>query len=85
MRRSGKDEVMGIIVDIISENLDVSRERIKPGASIVDDLGADSLDMANILGAIEDKFEIEIPEDETIDIDTVDQLVEYIMGRIKEK
>lgn len=83
--QTSKEEVTRILEDIILESLNVAREKINPDASIVNDLGADSLDMANILGAIEDKFEIEIPEDEIIDIDTVEQLVEYIMGRIKEK
>ena len=56
------DEVKKIVIKIIKE---VNEKEIKPEASFVKDLGADSLDMAEIVMAIEEKFNIEIPDEES--------------------
>lgn len=63
---------------ILSEQFDMKEEKITPDTDIVDDLGADSLDVVDLLMSIEDEFEIEIPDDEVENLKTVGKLVKYI-------
>mgnify|MGYP002802301307 CR=1 FL=1 len=64
--------------DILVEQLDVEEEKVSMEASIMDDLGADSLDVVDLLMSIEDEFEIEVPDTEIENIKTVGELVKYI-------
>jgi acyl carrier protein len=68
------DEVKEVIV----EQLNVSPEEVKPEARFVEDLGADSLDVVEMIMALEEKFEIEIPDSEAEKIQTVQDVVDYI-------
>ena len=63
---------------IIVEQLDVSAEEVKPAASFVDDLGADSLDTVELVMAFEEEFDLEIPDDDAEKITTVGDAVKYI-------
>ena len=63
---------------ILSEQFDVEEDTISPDTSITEDLGADSLDVVDLLMSIEDEFEIEIPDGEVENIKTVGELVSYI-------
>lgn len=63
---------------ILSEQFDVEEDTITLDTSVVDDLGADSLDVVDLLMSIEDEFEIEIPDTEIDNIKTVGELVKYI-------
>lgn len=63
---------------ILGEQFDVEEDTITPDTSIADDLGADSLDVVDLLMSIEDEFEIEIPDEEIDNIKTVGELVKYI-------
>lgn len=65
---------------ILSEQFDVEEDSITSDTSIADDLGADSLDVVDLLMSIEDEFEIEIPDSEIDNIKTVGELVRYIEG-----
>ena len=56
----------------------VEEEKIGPDTSIINDLGADSLDVVDLLMSIEDEFEVEVPDDEIENIKTVEDLVKYI-------
>ena len=69
--------------DIIVETLGCDAEAVTPTASLADDLGADSLDVVDLLMSIEDEFEVEIPDEEVENIKTVGALVEYIEGHSK--
>ena len=62
---------------ILSEQFDVEEDTITPDTSITEDLGADSLDVVDLLMSIEDEFEIEIPDGEVENIKTVGELVSY--------
>ena len=62
---------------ILSEQFDVEEDSITLDTSVVDDLGADSLDVVDLLMSIEDEFEIEIPDTEIDNIKTVGELVKY--------
>ena len=66
--------VKGIVV----EQLGVSEDEVKPDASFIDDLGADSLDTVELVMALEEEFECEIPDEEAEKITTLKQAVDYI-------
>ncbi|HAB06527.1 MAG: acyl carrier protein [Alloalcanivorax venustensis] len=63
---------------IIVEQLGVKPEDVKPAASFVEDLGADSLDTVELVMALEEEFETEIPDEEAEKISTVQAAVDYI-------
>ncbi|HCF83140.1 MAG TPA: acyl carrier protein [Ruminococcaceae bacterium] len=65
--------------DIIADQLDIAeKDNITEASSITDDLGADSLDVVDLVMAIEDEFSVEIPEDEVENIKVVGDIVKYI-------
>ena len=65
---------------ILSEQFDVEEDKITAETTLADDLGADSLDVVDLLMSIEDEFEVEIPDEEVENIKTVGALVGYIEG-----
>ena len=69
------ERVRKILVDQLG---DISEDEVTPVASIVDDLGADSLDVVEIVMALEEEFEVEIPDEDAEKIKTVQQVVDYI-------
>ena len=66
------------VKDLISEQLDVKADEITEDSSIQDDLGADSLDVVDLVMALEDEFDVEIPEDQVENIKTVGDIVKFI-------
>ena len=68
------DKVRSIIVD----QLDVDEDKVTLNASIQDDLGADSLDIVDLVMSFEDEFDLEIPDDQVENIKTVGDVVKYI-------
>ena len=67
------------VKELIAEQLDVAdKDGITEASSITDDLGADSLDVVDLVMALEDEFNVEIPEDEVENIKTVGDIVKYI-------
>ena len=68
------DKVKGIIV----EQLGVDADEVTPGASFTDDLGADSLDIVELVMAFEEEFDIEIPDEAAEKIGRVQEAVSYI-------
>ena len=66
------------VKDILSKQLRVDIDSITEDTNIMEDLGADSLDVVDLLMSIEDEFEIEIPDDEIENLKTVGALVSYI-------
>lgn len=64
--------------DVIAEQLSVSRHSISPESRIIEDLGADSLDVVELVMAVEEKFEVEMPDSEAEKIRTVSDIVEFI-------
>jgi len=70
------------IVEIVSDQLDVEPEKVTPSASFVDDLGADSLDLVELIMRIEEELEIEIPDEDAEQIVTVDDAVKYIEAHL---
>ncbi|HWS11202.1 MAG TPA: acyl carrier protein [Rhodocyclaceae bacterium] len=68
---------------IVAEQLGVNESEIKNESSFVDDLGADSLDTVELVMALEEEFECEIPDEEAEKITTVQQAIDYINGHLK--
>jgi len=68
---------------IIAEQLGVSEGEIKPGSSFIEDLGADSLDIVELVMAMEEEFEVEIPDEEAERIKTVQDAVTYLNAHKK--
>ncbi len=68
---------------IVAEQLGVNESEIKNESSFVDDLGADSLDTVELVMALEEEFECEIPDEEAEKITTVQQAIDYVNGHLK--
>ncbi|NIM01361.1 MAG: acyl carrier protein [Acidobacteria bacterium] len=68
---------------IIVEQLGVDDEEVKPEASFVDDLGADSLDVVELVMALEEEFGLEISDEDAEKLASVQQAVEYIQSNAK--
>ena len=68
---------------IVAEQLGVNESEIKFESSFVDDLGADSLDTVELVMALEEEFECEIPDEEAEKITTVQQAVDYVNAHLK--
>ena len=64
----------------IVEQLGVKEEDVKPEASFVEDLGADSLDTVELVMALEEEFDIEIPDEEAEKITTVQSAIDYVQN-----
>ena len=77
---SVEDQVRGII----AEQLGLKADEIKNDASFVDDLGADSLDTVELVMALEEEFETEIPDEDAEKITTVQHAIDYIRARQNE-
>lgn len=73
------------VSEIIAEQLGVKREEIKPESAFIDDLGADSLDTVEVVMALEEEFNIEIPDEDAEKITTVGEAAKYIEEKIKNK
>ena len=66
------------IREIVAEQLGVDVDEVTPEASFIDDLGADSLDTVELVMALEEAFEIEIPDEDAEQIKTVNDAIKYI-------
>ena len=66
------------VIDIIVEQLSVDKDKVVPGASFVDDLGADSLDLVELIMAMEEAFGIEIPDEVAEKITTVQNAIDHV-------
>ena len=66
------------LIDIIAEQLSVDKSKVVAGASFVDDLGADSLDLVELIMAMEEEFDVSIPDEEAENIATVQDAINYV-------
>jgi len=66
------------VINIISEQLSVEKDKVVPSASFVDDLGADSLDLVELIMAMEEAFDIEIPDEVAEKIVTVQDAINHV-------
>ncbi|SCH92327.1 Acyl carrier protein [uncultured Ruminococcus sp.] len=70
--------VLEKVTEILCDQLDVDAEKVTMEASITDDLGADSLDVVDLVMSLEEEFDVEIPDEEVENIKTVGDIVKYI-------
>lgn len=75
-------DVTDKIKKIICEQLDVPEEDVVPEASFVDDLGADSLDQVELIMAMEEEFDVSIPDEDAENIGTVQDAIDYVQKAI---
>ena len=80
-----EDAITERVKKIIEEQLMVDASEITDEASFIDDLGADSLDVVEMIMELEDEFGIEVPDEEAERLTTVGKAVEYIKGLVEEK
>lgn len=69
------------VAEIIAEQLGVAKDEVVPEASFIDDLGADSLDIVELVMAMEEEFDIEIPDDDAEKIQTIGDAIAYVRER----
>jgi acyl carrier protein len=74
-----RDQIFSSVKDLIVEHLGVSEAQVTSDATFVDDLGADSLDIVELVMALEEKFSIEISDDDAQKIAKVNDAVQYIV------
>ncbi|MDJ0620618.1 MAG: acyl carrier protein [Calothrix sp. MO_192.B10] len=77
-----QDTTFEKVKGIVCEQLNVEAEEVKPEAKFADDLGADSLDTVELVMALEEAFDIEIPDEDAEKITTVQQAVDYINDKV---
>jgi acyl carrier protein len=75
------EEITERVKAIIVEQLGVSLEDVKPAASFIEDLGADSLDIVELIMALEEEYDLEIPDEDAEKIQTVDDVTKYIQNK----
>ena len=78
MSENNADRVKKIIIS----QLNVSEEQVTPEASFIDDLGADSLDQVELVMALEEEFEAEIPEDDAEKLQSVGSVISYVESNL---
>ncbi|RCW51453.1 acyl carrier protein [Halanaerobium sp. MA284_MarDTE_T2] len=70
--------VLDKVIDIVVEELAVDRDEVTENSSFIDDLGADSLDVVELVMAFEEEFDVEIPDEDVEKIRTVEDAVNYL-------
>jgi acyl carrier protein len=70
------------VAEIIVDQLGITKGEVVPEASFIDDLGADSLDIVELVMAMEETFDIEIPDDDAEKIQTIGDAFSYVKGRL---
>jgi len=77
-----KDELFAKIKSIVADKLSISEDQITEEAAFIDDLGADSLDTVELVMALEDEFDLDIPDDEAEKLTTVSKAIEYVLNNV---
>ena len=77
-----KEEVVAKLKAIVSDRLDVEEDLVTPEKTFVEDLGADSLDIVELIMGIEEEFEIEIPDEDAEKLTSVGEAMNYTLSKI---
>jgi acyl carrier protein len=73
------------VIEIVCENLGVNKEQVTRSTAFIDDIGADSLDIVELVMELEEEFEITIPDDQAEKIKTVGEAIDYIEKELAKK
>ena len=76
-------EIKNRIVEIVANQLGIEEEDVTAEASVIDDLGADSLDVVELVMALEEQFDLEIPDEEAEKITNVQSIFEYMANALQ--
>ncbi len=76
------EEIQAKLKEIVMDRLNAEEEQIKPEASFVEDLGADSLDIVELIMGIEEEFDIEIPDEDAEKLTTVGEAMSYVKAKL---
>ena len=77
-----KEEAVAKLIAIVSDRLDVEADQVTPEKSFVEDLGADSLDIVELIMGIEEEFDIEIPDEDAEKLTSVGEAMNYTLSKI---
>jgi len=77
-----RKEIMGKVRKIISEKLGVEEEKVVEEAKLIDDLGADSLDLVDLIMDLENEFDVKVDDSDIEKISTVGEVVDYIAKKL---
>jgi len=80
-----REELLKKIKAIIADKLSIGEEQVTEEASFIDDLGADSLDTVELVMALEDEFDLDIPDEDAEKMTTVGKAIDYVLGSIQKK
>lgn len=78
---ASSEEINERIKSIIAEQLGVNMEEVIPEASFIEDLGADSLDIVELIMALEEEYDMEIPDEDAEKIQSVEDVISYIQSK----
>ena len=78
-----KEEILVKVKNVVTEKLNVGEDQVTADAKFVEDLGADSLDQVELIMALEDEFDLKIPEEEAEKLSTIGAAVDFILTKIK--
>lgn len=73
------------VMDIVVEQFGLDRDKVQPESKFIDDLGADSLETVELVMALEDEFDIDIPDDQAQKITTLKEAIAHIEAHINDK
>ena len=79
------EQIRQKVIDIVCEPLAVHKDQVKDTTSFVEDIGADSLDIVELVMELEEEFDIQIPDDQAEKIKTVGEAIDYIERESKKK
>jgi acyl carrier protein len=80
-----REELLKKVKAIVADKLSISEDQVTEEASFIDDLGADSLDTVELVMALEDEFDLDIPDEEAEKMTTVGKAMDYVLSRLPGK
>jgi acyl carrier protein len=80
-----REELLKKVKAIVADKLSISEDQVTEEASFIDDLGADSLDTVELVMALEDEFDLDIPDEEAEKMVTVGKAMDYVLSHLPKK
>ena len=77
-----RNELLQKVKEIVADKLSISADQVTEDASFIDDLGADSLDTVELVMALEDEFDLDIPDEDAEKLTTVGKAIDYVLGHL---